>query len=59
MTEKTVIIWVTRDFRSKIKAVKRELTYEQYFSKLIKKNADELIEKELGLKEQDNVNKDL
>ena len=37
MSEKPVVIYVSRDFRSKIKQMKRELSYEQFLENLIKK----------------------
>lgn len=42
MSEKVVVIYVSREFRNKIKAEKHELTYEQYFKNLIKKNPESL-----------------
>ena len=36
MPERAVMINVTPEFRAKIKALKRELTYEQYFENLLK-----------------------
>ncbi len=37
MSEKVVVIYVSREFRDKIKAKKRELTYEQFLNNLLKK----------------------
>lgn len=37
MSERGVIINVTSEFRAKIKALKHELTYEQYFTNLLEK----------------------
>lgn len=37
MSEKVVVIYVSRQFRDKIKAQKRELTYEQFLNNLLKK----------------------
>ena len=36
MSEKVVAIYVSRQFRDKIKAEKRELTYEQYLDNQLK-----------------------
>ena len=36
MPERPVMINVTPGFRAKIKALKRELTYEEYFENLLK-----------------------
>ncbi len=35
MTERLVMINVTKEFRNKIKFLKRELTYQQYFDNLL------------------------
>lgn len=37
MSEKPVVIYVSRDFRTKIKEMKRELSYEQFLVNLIEK----------------------
>lgn len=37
MSEKVVAIYVTRQFRDKIKTKKRELTYEKFIDNLLKK----------------------
>lgn len=42
MSEKVVVIYVSREFRDKIKAKKRELTYEQFLNNLLKKLPEEL-----------------
>ena len=34
--ERYVVIYVSRNFRNKIKELKRELSYEQYFENIIK-----------------------
>lgn len=36
MPERDVIINVSKEFRAKVKAKKRELTYEQFFNLLLK-----------------------
>ena len=36
MSEKPVVIYVTREFRTKIKKLKHELTYEEFLRNLIK-----------------------
>jgi len=38
MSEKPVVIYVTSEFRAKIKTLKKELTYEKFLDDLIKKN---------------------
>ena len=41
MSEKVVVIYVSRQFRDKIKAKKHELTYEKYLDNLIRKEKGE------------------
>lgn len=36
MSERVVVIYVSRDFRDKIKAKKHELTYEKFLDNLLK-----------------------
>ena len=38
MPERQVFINVSKEFRGKIKTLKRELTYEQYLTKLLDKS---------------------
>jgi hypothetical protein len=35
MSERLVVIYVDRDFRDKVKSLKKELTYQQYFDNLL------------------------
>ena len=37
MSEKPVVIYVSRDFRNKVKQLKHELTYEVFFDNLLEK----------------------
>ena len=39
MTERLVMINVTREFRDSIKTLKKELTYEEYFNYLLENNS--------------------